>query len=526
MAENVTPFKHSDPTEEKPPPPELGIEWGVSSPFPGNLWTDWAPEEGSSLVNSKAIVTIDQIVDMRRRDGQARALVQLITLPLLLSLQTGEWIEPEGGKATKEVEFANMMWTTPSYGGGMTVPSTKLIRQIMLFLVDGFSSFEIVRQIPKFGPLKGKITLRKLAYRDPRTITFKVDDNGGYNGFRQVAQTPDGRVRDVWIRPRKSVTFTHQDEQNPYYGVSILESAYPHFDAKRKLYYIAHLAAQFAAIAARVGEVPHGARLTEIAAFRKALANLAFNGSMVAPPGYKVTPFNGHTGFDFLKLIEHHNVQMSKSILASFFDADQRPVLIANGDSEASIDLFLLCLESIANDIADTLTRHVMPQFIDFNFHSRVYPVFRPGQMSDTAREAIRNMFQTVVTAGILNSTPEFVREMEKKVTDQFGLDIDYDEIAKREKEAAEQRAAAEQENADIQGAGGPQSPPGGDQPGPPSGPPSGPPEGSGGPPAPSEAPSEVQASASAIDELVQAAQALFTTAPPDDHLEPVDAGV
>jgi len=502
--------------DEKAVPLELNVELGTGPLIPGGAsWLDWMGD-GTALILNKPLVTLDQLVEMRRRDGQSKALTQLVTLPLRLALQTGEWIEPEDGDAAKETEFANQMWTLPPSSGGMSVPRGKLIRQILLSLTDGFAAFEIVRTCPTDGPLKGKYVLRKLAYRDPRTITFKTDKHGGYAGFRQVAMSPDGTAIDETFEPAKTLTFVHHDEMNPFYGVSAFESAYPHFDAKRKLYYIAHLAAQFAAVPGRIGKIPPGARPSEVLAFVRSLQEFAFNTSMALLPGYEVDNFSGSANFDFMKLIDHHNLQMSKSILASFFDNESRTVLIENTGQDAKADMFLLCLETMATDVGETLTHHLMPQFINFNFDSKKYPVFKPGKLSDHAREAIKEMFNTVVVSSILNSTPEFVRELEKKVTEDLGLDIDYEEIEKREKEAAEQQAAMAEEQAKMQAMAGPLgeegAPPG------PGGPPAG-------PPGPSKPPGDVAAMTAAMDELVAKANELFLSRP-DMKLNPVDAGI
>jgi hypothetical protein len=529
--EGTKPEKVDKP--EKLDRPEIGLEYGMSPVTPGGTWEAWATSSADGTISNNPVVTIDQLVEMRRRDGQAKALVQLVTLPLRLALQAGEWIEPEDGGATKEAEFANQMWTLPPTGGGMTTPQAKLVRQMLLAITDGFAAFEIVRHIPKEGPLKGKITIRKLAYRDPRTIRFKVDKNGGYAGFRQVTHDGEGNIIDVTLKPSKTLTITQHDELNPYYGVSLFESAYPHFDAKRKLYYIAHLAAQFAAVPGRIGEIPHSARVGEVNAFRVALQNFAFNASMLVPPGYTVTPFNGNTNFDFLKLIDHHNQQMSKSILASFFDQEQRAVLIENTTgTDAAADLFLSNIETIANDIAEAMTHYLMPQFINLNFSSKKYPIFKPGKLSDHAKAAISEMFKTVVVSGILNSTPEFVRELEKKVSEDLGLDIDYEAIEEQEKVAAQEKADMEAEQAELQAEaqvlGAQQKGPGGPEAG---GGPGGPPPPPGAPASPPGPPGGlVAASGSDLDNLVLQAQELFMMGNnllrSEEELPPVDEGV
>jgi hypothetical protein len=427
-------------TKVTTPNPQVGKEFGVPSVLPGGSWLSWGAGEGE-VANTRELIPVEKLVEMRRKDGQARALLRLVQLPLRLCLQRGEFVEPEGG-GEAEAEFANQMWDLPPQAGGMTTSANKFYRHLMLAVCDGFAAFEEVRHVPEDGPLQGKITLRKMAYRDPLTLTFRLDDKGGFNGLRQ--KTRDGT--DVVMPREKTWVFTCQDEENPWYGVSYFESAYPHYDNKKKLYYIAHLAAQFAAIPGRMGEYPEDADPAEVTAFRQALASFAFNTAMTFPTGYKVTPFSAAGSFDFLKLIEHHNHMMAKSVLAGFMDTENRTVLIENGKEDASADLFLLSIESLAEDIAESITHHLLPKYIDWNFGSKKYPIFKIGALSDSERDTVADIFKTAMTSSVLNVTPEMVRELEKKMAERLGLDIDYEEIEQKEQAAAEQAEAARAE--------------------------------------------------------------------------------
>lgn len=418
------------------PDPSLNLELGVERILPFSLWSS------ENEVANNNPVPLDDLVEMRRRDGQARALVRLFILPILSAFADGEWIAPKGDDAADdEVEFANNMWNLPPQAGGMTTSKSAVLKKMLQGLTDGFAVFEEVRQVPEDGPLKGKIVLRKLAYRDPRTIRFRVDDKGGFNGIRQVANI-NGQALDVVIPKEKVFYWTCNAEENPFYGVSMFESAYYHYEIKKKLYYIAHLAAQFAAVPGRIGKIPKGADPRQVQGFKQSLMNFAFNTAMIAPDGYDVTPFNGHSGFDFIKLIDHHNHMMSKSVIASFLDSEQRATLIEVGRVDPNSDFFVMALESLMDDIAEHLTTYLMPKYIDWNFGTKKYPIFKFSQLSDTAKGTIKELFQSVVTSSVLNSTPEFVRELEKKLSRALDLDIDYDEIEKQEKEVAEEEAS------------------------------------------------------------------------------------
>lgn len=416
------------------------IEMGSSFNGPLSAWNEWRKD--AYLLYSKPRVSLEDLVAMRRSDGQARALANLVSLPIQLALQTGRWVAPPGGGGEEETEFANLLWTLPPALGGMTTPAHQLISQIVLALFDGFAPFELVTHIPTSGPLKGKRTLRKMAYRDPRTVTLLQDERGGYAGYRQVVMRPGHGMLDKTLSPSKTALFTVQGSENPLYGVSFFESSYPHYEAKMKWYYISEMAGQFAAVPGRIGTVPKGAKVSDLMAFKQALESFYFNTTLLKKDGYEVEPFNSSSGFNFMQFIDHHNMMMAKSVLASFFESEQRTVLVENSTEDASADIFLLSMETLAADFASVLTNHVMPKYIKENFkNSDKFPVFKPGPLSDNARKKIHALFERLAISSILNTTPEMVRNLEKIVAGDLALNVDYEEIEAREEEAAIQQA-------------------------------------------------------------------------------------
>lgn len=416
------------------------IEMGARSDTALTSWSEWRND--AFLLYSKNRVSLEKLIAMRRTDGMARALATLVSLPIKLALQQGKWVSPAIGGAEEEVEFANLMWTTPPASGGMTTPAAQVIDQMLLAIFDGFSAFELVSHIPKHGPLKGKKTLRKMAYRDPRTVTLLQDARGGYAGFRQNVLLPNREILDVSLSPAKTALFTVQGHENPLYGVSYFESCYPHYEKKMRWYYMSEMAGQFAAIPGRIGTVPRTAKSSEVMAFRKALESMHFNTTLLKKEGWTVEPFNNTSGFSFMPYIDHHNLMMSKAVLASFMESEQRTVLVENSTQDASADLFLLSMETLANEFASVLTNHVMPKYIRENFkNTDRFPEFKPGPLSDNARKKIASLFERLGTSPILNTTPELVRQLEIQTARDLGLDVDYEEIEAREEEAAVQQA-------------------------------------------------------------------------------------
>lgn len=385
--------------------------------------------------------SIRQLVTMRKRDGQARALYRLLTLPVRSALSNVTFVPADGGE--EEAEFIDHVFNLPAESGGMTVTLQRFMGQLLTSLFDGFSSFEKVFWIPDNGPLKGKVTLKKLAYRPSETITFITDTHGAFQGFRQQT-VRSGKTIDTFIPRDYAFYYAAQEEERKFYGVSFFQSAFYHYDMKSKTYYTAHLAAQRAAVGTRVGTIPANASSGAKAAFTRALANMSVAQWMTVPDGFKVDILREGGSFDFLNLINHHNSQMSKSVLANFFDSTQ-----GGGSNDSSLvnfaqpgdDMFVLMLRALMDDIANQINHYVIPQLIDFNFKGGKYPQFVWGKLTDEQRASIAKIFDKIVAAGEQITVPkEFTRALEKQQATDMGLEIDWDGVEMRE--AADKVAA------------------------------------------------------------------------------------
>jgi hypothetical protein len=421
------------------PKPRPLVEIGFTDYMP---FTE--PYRGSHLVQKHSPVTIEQLVRMRQTDGQARALYRLITLPIRAALQTATFVPAEnveGGE--EEAEFIQQLFTLPPNAGGMSVPFTRVVAQMLQAIFDGFAPFEMVYDFAKKGPLKGKWILKKLNYLPANTVRFLVTQDGSFDGFRQVTQKPGGKILDVKIPRDACVYYAAQEEENRFYGLSYFQSAYYHYDKKVKLYYLMHLAAQRSAVGTRVGTVPEDHSTEELNAFRMGLSDLGVAQWMTKPEGYLVELLKEGGSFDFLSYINHHNSQMSKSILAAFFDENQ-----GTGGDASLVDfgkqtdsLFVMMLQTIMQEIASIINHYIIPRFIDWNFNSGKYPEFHWGPFTDDDKSAIQDVFTALAAVQGGNFTKEFFRETEKKMADQFGLEIDYESIEREEEALANAEA-------------------------------------------------------------------------------------
>ena len=175
--------------------------------------------------------------------------------------------------------------------------------------------------------------------------------------------------------------------------------------------------------------------------FIKALANLGLAQYIVLPDAdWTVTNLEEKGNFDFLGLINHHNSQMSKSMLAAWFDDAQGA---GQGDS-ALVDFgkqddatWLMMLDGMLEEMNEVIDHHIFPRFIDWNFGSEKYPEFKWGRADRRAegrdpghlRQARGGRADRQRHPGVHAGAGEAMAE-------ELGLDIDYDKIEKeREKQ-------------------------------------------------------------------------------------------
>jgi Protein of unknown function (DUF935) len=402
-------------------------------------------------------VTVRQLMTMRRRDGQARALYRLISKPLLASLKHSDVIPADGEEGgVEEAKFCKDLLFLPPSAGGMEYSFTRFVKQMLMALFSGFSAWEMIYWTPTTGPNKGKQTLRALDWRPAETLTFLLDGQGRWNGFRQRTFF-QGRTIDVKIPKDTGLYFAHDEAERPFYGVSMFESAFYHYDKKEKLYYIAHLAAQRAAVGLRVGTMVPNPPPADKNNFIRALSQLGLAQYMVVPSAdWTVQSINETSShFDFLGLINHHNSQMSKSVLAQWFDSDSGAGA-GQGDStlvdfgKQNDTTFMMMLEGILEEMAEVINNDIFPRFVDWNFGSGKYPQFKWGALTAEQKAAIQDTFDKLATAGVsANVTPEFMLDLEQRMAEELGFDIDYDKIKKeREKQQKLMQQQAQQQMA------------------------------------------------------------------------------
>jgi len=338
----------------KPAPP-LGEIGRTGSQIFGGLLTQ--QDYNESLVAP----TLYDVIDKMRNDGQVRAALSVIKLPIL----NADWkIEPASDSA-QDREIAEFIHEDLMCG--MTISWPDFLRQALLMLDYGSMPFEKVWYLGD----DQKVHLRKLAPRLPRTVQYwLVDDAGGLAGIKQIASpifTP------VDIPVEKLLVFVNDLEGSNYRGISILRSAYKHHYYKDNLYRVQAIALEKRSLGVDVGTLQGEARTED----RKSDLERALMGLHAHEKGFMVEveeqyKYRMETGtggrlLDPMEAIEHHDLRIVRSMIAEFvaMGAGSTGSLAMHRDKTSYL---LLALGGHCNNICGTCDKHLIQQWVDYNW--------------------------------------------------------------------------------------------------------------------------------------------------------------
>ena len=318
---------------------------------------------------------------MRRTDGQVKASLLAITLPIL-SL---DWdIEPyketqdEGGKlgtpTPEDLEIAKFVKT--DLLEGLTTSWKHILRQLLGHLWAGFWVIEPVYETRD----DGKVHLRKLGSRLPSSVfRWKIARDGGLQAIIQRAVNPEtGMTELIEINAEDLVVFTHEREGADWSGISVLRSAYKHFYMKDWLYRLGVINVERGG-GFPVITLPEEAVDNDLQAAHDVGESLHMHerAYVIEPPGWKFRLESGSTRIgDVMTQVEHHDQKISANILAQFMDLGS-----SSSGSRALggefIDIFLMAEEAVIFNIEDTVNNYLIKRWVDYNWtikEGRGYP--------------------------------------------------------------------------------------------------------------------------------------------------------
>jgi SPP1 gp7 family putative phage head morphogenesis protein len=352
-------------------------------------------------------IRIKDYIAMRENDGTVASLYNIITMPVLanpFSFEADEedvGIDPDAAADVAEGEepeefhpqadFVNKVFTLPPHQGGMTIPFKLVIADMLRAISEGYRSFEKVWAIND----DGMIVYKKIASRDNQSVIIREDDRGGFDGFDQWAYI-DNTLKRVTIPQERAFLFTYGKEKDFLYGQSAFKAAYYHYDKKHRLYYLANQGVQQFAIPPKVGIAPPNAKQTVIDDMTAALDKMATNSSVTLPNGATAATLSASGRIDPISLIDHHNAEMARSVLAHF-------ILLGTSDKTGSYalsqdqsDMFIVALKGLLHLIEEHINYYLIPDLIDYNFADPHYPKFQFGDITDATRDIAKEAFLTI----------------------------------------------------------------------------------------------------------------------------------
>jgi hypothetical protein len=395
---------------------------------PSNAW--WSPpnddEETPELLWPLSVQVFDR---MRRQDAQCMSVLRAVTLPLR---RTTWRLDPNGAR-DEVVQLVSDDLGLP-VAGAPPAPVIRTrdrfswaehLRLALLMLPFGHSFFEQVYRIEG-----GRARLRKLGWRPPRTITrVDVAADGGLQAIYQAAPLNKG-TPEVRIEVGRVVAYINDREGGNWLGSSLLRPAYKFWLLKDRALRTQAQTSDRNGMGVAIytaspqpdtvtGEERTKREQAEVDAGNKlAQAYRGGDNAGASLPNGAELHLRGVEGVlpDLEKPIRYYDEQIARAVLAHFLNLGTETGSWALGTTFA--DFFTLSLQTVAMQLADVATQHVVEDLVDANWGEKEPApriVFDEiGSRHPATAEAIRALLQ----CGAL--TPDDELEMHLRTT--YGL--------------------------------------------------------------------------------------------------------
>lgn len=349
-------------------------EQGYAGPAT-SWWTAPTEEETPELQWPKNVDVYDR---MRRQDAQVISVVRAVTLPIR---RTRWWIDPNGARPEVARHIADDLGLQVVGDTARPVLRTRdrfswseHMRLALLMLPFGHSVFEQVYRIDEAG----RARLRKLAWRPPKTIS-KIDVAAD-GGLVAIHQHGTGSTGSVKIGVERLAVYVNDREGGNWLGQSLLRPAYKYWLLKDRMLRTQAQTVDRNGMGVPVYEgskIPDSVtgedrtkrekdELDEGLKLAKGFRSGDNSGASI-PNSAKLT-LQGVEGDlpEADKPIRYYDEQIARAVLAHFLNLGTETGSWALGSTFA--DFFTLSLQTVADQIADTTTQHVIEDLVDLNW--------------------------------------------------------------------------------------------------------------------------------------------------------------
>lgn len=350
----------------------------------GYLYND---EYNVALKGARRIREYDK---MRKGDAHVRSSLKVVKLPLL----SANWDIQSASESRTDRQIADFVKNV--IFEDMTRTWQETLTNILLHLDYGVMPFEIVY---KFRD-DGKIGLKKLAVRHPRTISQWQMKNGG-NGV--VQSTAKGEVD---IPMEKMVIFVNEKEADDWEGTSILRSAWKHWKFKDRAETIEIMSMERQGLGIPRGKTPTSMSPEDETKLDTILQNMRAN-----EKGYLRHPSDWDIEFLDMKastvknpsdFIKRQEWAIMLNVLATFMQMGSGAVG-SFALYKGSNTFFLMALEYVAKHISETIDKYVIKKIVDYNFlNVSAYPKLTYDKIGAVDIQALTTALQRGIQTGVL----------------------------------------------------------------------------------------------------------------------------
>ena len=315
---------------------------------------------------------------MRRQDAQVMSVLRAVTLPIR---RTTWRLDPNGARPEVVQLVADDLGLPISGQPAKNSPRTRdrfsfkeHLRLALLMLPFGHAFFEQVYRIDE----QGQARLRKLGFRPQRTISqVDVARDGGLLGIHQSGAVPGTKSE---IPVTRLVAYVLDREGGNWLGQSLLRPAYKFWLLKDRLLRVQVQSIDRNGMGFPVytsGELPESLppdqytklsqqQITEGLKIARGVRSGETAGASL-PVGGKLELL-GVTGQlpDAEKPIRYYDEQIARAVLAHFLNLGTETGSWALGSTFA--DFFTQSLQTVAGDIAETMSQHVVEDLVDLNW--------------------------------------------------------------------------------------------------------------------------------------------------------------
>jgi hypothetical protein len=336
-------------------------EMGYAQGGTNSLW--WQDDEPTPELRwPQSVWVYDQ---MRTQDAQVGSVLRAVTYPVR---RTPWRIDPAGARPEVVQLVADDLGLPIVGQPPRPVPRTRdrfswpeHLRLALLMLPFGHMFFEQVYRIDG-----GQVRLRKLAPRLPKTIDeVDVARDGGLISITQCSTLSSEPARPIPVD--RLVAYVLDREGGNWLGRSVLRSCYKNWLIKDRLLRVQAQTIERNGMGVPLYEGAEGEQdLSKGAAMAQAWRAGESAGSAI-PHGAKMRLLGVEGALpDATPPIRYHDEQIARAVLAHFLNLGTQTGSWALGTTFA--DFFTLSLQTLAQQIADTVTQHVVEDLVDLNW--------------------------------------------------------------------------------------------------------------------------------------------------------------